>query len=96
LLFSIIQNSPSYLETLTGERSECGDLKMEGKAMKIPSPVSSLEAWEEVDDSSEEEEHKQPSTGTESKTTKPRKRARRRTTALKPPVEIHPTDRISL
>ena len=30
--------------------------------MKIPSPGSSLEAWEEVDDSSEEEERKQPLT----------------------------------
>jgi len=64
--------------------------------MKIPSPVSSLEAWEEVDDSSEEEERKQPSTGTKSKTTTAAKKGKAKTTALKPPVEIHPTNRISL
>ena len=64
--------------------------------MKIPSPVSSLEAWEEVDDSSEEEERKQPSTGTKSKTTKAAKKGKAKDYGIKTSGKIHPTNRISL
>ena len=51
--------------------------------MKIPSPGSSLEAWEDVDDSSEEEERKQPLTGTKSKMTTAAKKGKAKDYGIK-------------